>query len=459
MDGEAKREALERLRVLRLHGRDAEGMDLARRLLSEAKAAGDAELAAEASHRLGDFLWELFRHREAWESYQEALAGWPSGSGAGELRPMLTRSCLAALAARLDRPEAADLAERLRAELPPDPAADAERTWLAHILKNLGTLRMRGTKPAEALPLLTRALALLEGCAAPDELEIASGALLLSKALRRAGRARAAAGLLDRALEIRRRLLGEGHPYVGFCEHQLGEACLESGDFDGARKHLSRALEILERALGPAHPCVSVELSALATVEIISGQEAQALSLAQRALDADVAFFGPEHPEVAGNLQLLAMVHAKGGRPAAAAPLWLRAVKVLAPLYRTRARDLVHCTNNLWVTLRAQGKHDEILAVARGLLTGWEGDAAMDPELLANVWIGESEVWFRRDRPQKAEKLLRRALSAMEKHLGPNAPHLDPILHNLAAVLRTMGRGSEAAELEKRRARLKVRDN
>ena len=50
----------------------------------------------------------------------------------------------------------------------------------------------------------------------------------------------------------------------------------------------------------------------------------------------------------------------------------------------------------------------------------------------------------------KAEPLLKRSLSILEKTLGPNNPNVATSLKNLAALYRNTGREKEAELLEKR---------
>ncbi len=50
----------------------------------------------------------------------------------------------------------------------------------------------------------------------------------------------------------------------------------------------------------------------------------------------------------------------------------------------------------------------------------------------------------------EAEPLNKRALSIVEKALGPDHPHVATNLMNYAALLRKTGRGTEAVKLEAR---------
>ena len=55
----------------------------------------------------------------------------------------------------------------------------------------------------------------------------------------------------------------------------------------------------------------------------------------------------------------------------------------------------------------------------------------------------------------EAEPLYRRALEILEAGLGPDHPSVAMVLENLAGLLRHLGRGDEAEQLEERAAAIK----
>ena len=113
----------------------------------------------------------------------------------------------------------------------------------------------------------------------------------------------------ERALEIRRKVLGPEHPDVASSLNTLGVIYSRRGDFEKAEQLLKSALEIWEKALGPEHPNVAIALFNLANVRRTRGDFDEAEQLHQRALRIRETTLGPEHPDLASSLNDLAIVH------------------------------------------------------------------------------------------------------------------------------------------------------
>ncbi|MEM6988997.1 MAG: serine/threonine-protein kinase [Myxococcota bacterium] len=75
----------------------------------------------------------------------------------------------------------------------------------------------------------------------------------------------------ERAIDVRRELLGNDHPTVALSLSRLAEVSRRSGSVDTARTHYEAALEIQERALGSLHPDVGRLLAKLADLDAPNG--------------------------------------------------------------------------------------------------------------------------------------------------------------------------------------------
>jgi len=71
----------------------------------------------------------------------------------------------------------------------------------------------------------------------------------------------------ERAVEVRRKILGEDHPTVARSLSALADVSRQSGALESARRHYEAALEIQERSLGSLHPDVGTLLSKLASLD------------------------------------------------------------------------------------------------------------------------------------------------------------------------------------------------
>ena len=76
----------------------------------------------------------------------------------------------------------------------------------------------------------------------------------LARVLQAGGTYATARSLLERALAIREKTIGPGHPDTASDLNSLADLLRTQGDLAGARPLYERALEIYEKALGPDHP-------------------------------------------------------------------------------------------------------------------------------------------------------------------------------------------------------------
>ena len=221
-----------------------------------------------------------------------------------------------------------------------------------------------------------------------------------------------AEGCYEKALAIRERAFGVGHPVVADSLTTLG--CLYAtaikkrgpkpiyGNWEMApiyfKKELEvdaeplflRALEIRERTFGPDHPAVAASLGNLAGLHANRGEFGRARPLAERALAIRVGAFGSDHPDVALSLANLAVVlHGSGlkreakAMDARAAAFWLltldtrgRAKSNRRVLYfkSTRADELQpgQCFETTFPTWeRARPEHPDLAAVLVDFAEKW----------------------------------------------------------------------------------------
>src|SRR5580658_3738389 len=102
---------------------------------------------------------------------------------------------------------------------------------------------------------------------------------------------------LQRALELRRRMLGEKSPETLRTMSRLGYAGYLQGKYPEAEPLLSHALEVQRRVLGPDNPDTLSSMSDLATVYWARGKYPQAEVLNRQTLEIRRRVLGPEHPD------------------------------------------------------------------------------------------------------------------------------------------------------------------
>jgi tetratricopeptide (TPR) repeat protein len=128
-------------------------------------------------------------------------------------------------------------------------------------------------------------------------------------------------GMLERALAIDRKLLGERHPETSITEANLAGLLLDSGQIDRALQLASAALSGLEETLGDENPRVAPAVTILAFCWRAKGDRARAERLYRRALAIDEAALGPEHPDTLHDVTNLAEFLRAAGKTAEAVAL------------------------------------------------------------------------------------------------------------------------------------------
>ena len=126
------------------------------------------------------------------------------------------------------------------------------------------------------------------------------------------GEAKAA---FEASLELTVAALGEDHPSVADALTRLGSVASELGDNEQARAYLERSLELTEANLGPQHSDVALVLVNLATAMLDDGAPKEALARAERAYGLVSTDRGTPHPYRSSAAFVVGRAHAELGQP------------------------------------------------------------------------------------------------------------------------------------------------
>jgi tetratricopeptide (TPR) repeat protein len=181
----------------------------------------------------------------------------------------------------------------------------------------------------------------------------------LGELLQRLGSVAQAQHYLERALAIRKEVLGLEDPDTATSLAHLAHLMNVQGDYVAAKPLYEQALAIRQKVLGPEDPLTVTSLRHLAYLLQAQRDYAAAGSLFERALAIREQTLGPEDRNIASSLDNLAYLRYLQGDYAAAKPLYERArairQKVLGPEDPATARS----PDNLANLLYAQGQHSD----------------------------------------------------------------------------------------------------
>lgn len=278
---------------------------------------GDVEMQID----LAEVLASRAQHVEARELAESVLADLArrdaSHSGLAVRALLLRASCTYNAGDRVGAIAAAREAVELRGEL---DGADSEST--AATREKLAFYLVQGHRLDEAVQEAERAIAVLEN--GSQRARILSASALRTRAAVHLERRhmKDAIADLDRALAIRRDTFGEESAFVADLYEDLATAQRLSGDPQTAETYTRRALELRRRFLGE-HRDTATSLASLANALRMRKAFAEARSLYEEALEMRRRVFGPDSSPVGDSLRRLAKLSADEGDLATAERLLL----------------------------------------------------------------------------------------------------------------------------------------
>ena len=297
----------------------------------------------------------------------------------------------------------------------------------------------------KARPLSERALDLRREVLGDDHLDVAASATNLAELLHEMGEYDRVEGLIQEALTIQRRQLGEEHPDVVENLNNLAVHLYSGGNIDRATPLLREAMVMTRRLLGDEDPDVAASMNNLAFVLASQGDYDSAERLFREALELHRRYRSEGHTGFASNLNSLAWVLQAKGDYDGAEPFLREALSMQRRLLGDEHPDLVVTINNLGMLLKEKGDYEaaelqlrEALAMRRRLLGDEHPQVALSLNNLAFLVLARNNI-------EAAESLFREALAMRRRLLGDEHPDVAVSVSNLAMVLKKKG-DYEAAE-------------
>jgi CHAT domain-containing protein len=249
------------------------------------------------------------------------------------------------------------------------------------------------------------------------------------------GPAPEAGPLLQKALDIRRQVLGEDHPDTARSYNNLAMNLHAQGKYAEAGPLLQKALDIWRQALGEDHPSTATGYNNVAMILNAQGKYAEAGPLYQKALDICRQVLGEDHPHTAGSYHNVAFnLHAQG-KYAEAGPLYQKALDIRRQVLGENHRDTAQSYNNVAGNMGDQGKYaaagplyQKALDIHRQVLAENHPKTAMSYHNVAFNLHAQGKY-------AEAGPLLQKALDICRQVLGENHPHTARSYHNVARNL------------------------
>ncbi|HEX2722863.1 MAG TPA: serine/threonine-protein kinase [Gemmatimonadaceae bacterium] len=262
---------------------------------------------------------------------------------------------------------------------------------------------------------------------------------------------------LERALEIRTRVLGQDDPAVAETELALGTATMKHGDPATAEQHFTRALLIREKLFKGDDPRVARAVSGLASLRLNQGRAAEAEGLFKRVLAIDEKSLSANDTVIAGDLANLGIVYYSQQRYPEAEQMLRRSLAIQESQLGPDHPTLASVMNNLGGVYSKQGRYSDALPLYERTRAIFERTLDPTHPNIAVILNNVAEVYWKVKRYSDAEPLFRRALAIKEARFTPTNPNVASTLNGLAGLLRDQKRFAESEALYKRALTIRLK--
>ncbi len=395
--------------------------------------AEDGQTAFEDAHEQSIELYNSGKYVEAVEAAKHALN---LAEQAEDVR--LTTTALHSLGKALHaagRPAEAvpilqrNLALREKSFGPEHEMTASACNALAGLYHDLGRL-------AEAEKFYRRVLAIDEKEMEPDDATVARDVNNLGLLLLDAGRYAEAETLLLRSRDIRVKVFGEDSVQVASALNNLGGVVQAQGRLAEAEPMLERALAIREKEFGSEHLDIADQLNTLGSLYKDQGRYEKAGTAYERALAIRTKNLGAEHPAVATTLNNLSLLRDAEGRKDIALDLQKQSLAIRETVLGPDHPDVAVSLGNMASLLSAVGRYAEAESFDQRALALREKLYGPDHIDVALTLNNLAQTMQEDGRNGEARPLFERALAVYEKTLGPVHPYVAALLNNLSALER-----------------------
>jgi tetratricopeptide (TPR) repeat protein len=278
----------------------------------------------------------------------------------------------------------------------------------------------------------------------PDTLTSAAALAVL---LTHQGRYELAESVSERTLELRRRVLGDEHPDTLISMNNLGLLYARQGRSEQAEQLWSEALEISRRVLGEEDIQTLLSMTNLGGLYTEMGRYEQAEPLLIHALELQRRALGPEHLLTLRGITSLGTLYERRGEYGLAEPLYVEAVEIKTRVLGPEHPETIIASSGLaWLHVK-QGRYDEAerrmsrdLELCRRLL-GEEHPGTL--HVMSNLAVACKGL----GRAEESEELNAEVFELRRRVLGEEHPDTLDSMNNLAVAYYEQGRLEEAEPL------------
>jgi tetratricopeptide (TPR) repeat protein len=252
--------------------------------------------------------------------------------------------------------------------------------------------------------------------------------------------------LLDRTLDINRKVLGEEHPDTATSYDNVAFILNAQGQYAAAEERSRKALDIFRKLLGEEHPATARSFNNVAGNLRDQGKYAAAGEGYRKALEIWRKVLGEEDPDTARSYGNVAFNLYAQGKYAEAEEGFRKALDIHRKVLGEEHSDTATGYNNLALNLNAQGKYAAAGEGFRKALAIRRKVQGEEHPLTAQSYNNLAFNLQAQGNYAAAEVPLRKALDIRIKLLGEEHPLTASSYNNVAANLDAQGKYAQAEE-------------
>lgn len=331
----------------------------------EERLTGQEAPYIEALENLANLYKNQGRYSEAEKLYRKALGICKKTFGENHFTYTNLQNDLASLYKSLGRFEEA---EKIYKQNLQTLAAQGEETLqYAQILNDIAILYRDAGKFAETEPLLNKALAIRKKILGEKSAEYAETLQNLASLYKLMGRYQEAANKYQKVLDTRKEILGELHPDYATTLNALANLYKRTNNLDKAEPLYVEALNIRKTAFGEENAEYAFSLDNLANFYQSTNQYQKAENIYKQALNIRRKVYGTSHPIYAGSLNNLAVLYEKSKQFAKSEQLYTEALNVFRATLGNKHPNYIATLNNLSMLYESQQKFEQATPLFREL--------------------------------------------------------------------------------------------
>lgn len=254
----------------------------------------------------------------------------------------------------------------------------------------------------------------------------------------------------QRALQIRRSLLGSDHEATMGVMHELGLQYFALGRHHESVMLLQEAIERRTAVLGEEHPDTLKSICGLSMTLTGRGELEEAEQLCRGVLAVRMEAFGPEYEDTLQSIDMLGQITGRQGQTSEAEALFREAYEGRKRTLGQEHPSTLTSLNNLARTLRELGRFAEAERYFRDAMDTRRRVLGDSHPATLNAINNVGRALREQNRIHEAERYYREAMEGFERVFGPNHPDTLTTVNNMGRVMRSLGRLGEAENFYRR---------